>query len=481
MLVTGEVYESKVAAEVLPAVDVVVVGGGTAGVVAALAAARGGAKTMLIESRGYLGGMLTSGNAGITMYIKFSGRPHEHAADVELLKTAPGELHVAGGIAMEITERLMAAGCAIGNSGTAGSYVFTSPEDFKRMLFEMMKEAGVELRLHSQFVDVVREGDRVLGVVLESKSGRQVVPAKQFIDASGDGDVAVRAGAEYTVGVTERDVCAAEAEVGTMMNMGVMFRVGNVDLLTTFEWLKENPVHYRKQPFARFTFEEAYERLKRNENATINIMREGETPGGIQVYNLPTPGVVTLCCPQLKNLDGCDAGDLTRAEVMMAEMLGRWMESIKRIPGFENAYLLQVPEMGVRETRHIAGDYLLTIEDIYHRKHFADCIGFGAHPIDTHPRPAWLNDPETSYPPRWFFEIPFGSMLVSKLANVMTAGRCISATHEAFGCIRPTVQCMVIGEAAGTAAAMAVGEGVELRGIDIETLRSKLKENKALC
>ena len=94
---------------------------------------------------------------------------------------------------------------------------------------------------------------------------------------------------------------------------------------------------------------------------------------------------------------------------------------------------------------------------------FDDCIGFGAHPIDANPRPEWLKDPFTSYPPRWFFQIPFRSLLVKKLDNLLVAGRCISATHEAFGCIRPTVQCMVIGEAAGTAAAMAIQENLPLR------------------
>lgn len=481
MLTPGSHVVSQVRAEVLPPVDVAVIGGGTAGVIAALAAARGGAKTVLVESRGYLGGMLTAGNAGITMYIKFSGRPEEHDIDVKQLKSDPRELQIAGGITMELTNRMLAEGIAIGNEGTAGSYVFTSSEDFKRLLFLMMKEAGVEVRLHSLFADAVKDGDRISGVALESKSGRQFLPATQVIDASGDGDVAARAGAEYTVGVTGRDLCAAEAKIGEMMNMGVMFRVGNVDLETCFDWLEKNPQHFRKQPFARFTFEEARERMRRGENATINIIREHETPGGFQVYNLPTPGMVTLCCPQLKGFDGCRVEDLSRAEVMMAEMLERWMKSIRTIPGFERSFLAQVPEMGVRETRHITGDHLLTIEDIYHRTHFADCIGFGAHPIDTHPRPAWLNDPETAYPPRWHFEIPYRSLLVKGLANLQTAGRCISATHEAFGCIRPTVQCMIIGEAAGTAAALAVKQGVDPRALDVEVLRNTLKANGGLC
>ena len=137
--------------------------------------------------------------------------------------------------------------------------------------------------------------------------------------------------------------------------------------------------------------------------------------------------------------------------------------------------------MGIRETRHIQGDYVLELMDIYKQRSFDDCIGFGAHPIDTTPRPAWLKDPETSYPPRWNFQIPFRSLVVKGLENTLVAGRCISATHEAFGCIRPTVQCMVIGEAAGTAAALALKKGVPLRGLDHGELRGELKKNGVLC
>ena len=180
-------------------------------------------------------------------------------------------------------------------------------------------------------------------------------------------------------------------------------------------------------------------------------------------------------------MDGCNADDLTRAEVVIAKMLARWMEGIRAFPGFENAFLLQVPEMGVRETRHIEGDYLLTLEDIYHQKQFEDCIGFGAHPIDTRPRPEWLNDPETSYPPRWYFQIPFGALIVRDLDNLLVAGRCISATHEGFGCIRPTVQCMVTGEAAGTAAALAVAQGCDPRKLSVVELRERLHKNQVLC
>jgi hypothetical protein len=466
----GGEYVQQVRAKVLEPVDVVVAGGGTAGVIAALAAARGGAKTMLIEGRGFLGGMLTDGNAGITMFQKFSGKPEEHAKDLETLAKDPDALHVAKGIPMEITKRLLAKKYALGNEGTVGAYLFTSSENFKRVLVEMMEEAKVKLRFYSMIVDVVKDGSVVKGVVMESKSGREIVPAKMFIDCTGDGDLCVRAGAEYTVGVTKDDVCAAKAKIGEMHPMGVMFKVGNVDFDRLFDYLGEHREFFSRQPFARFTYEEAFARYKKGEMATFDLWRKGKNPARVQVYNLPDKGVACLGCPSIAKRDGCNADDVTAAECELAKIIGRWMDSLRDFPGFEKAFLLQVPQMGVRETRHIQGDYVLGLMDIYEQKKFDDCIGFGAHPIDTRPRPAWLNDPETSYPPRWHFQIPFRSLVVKGLDNTLVAGRCISATHEALASCRVMGNAMATGIGAGAAAAQAVKKGIDVRAVDASKL-----------
>jgi len=471
----GDTYKSNVEVPVVAETDVLVAGGGPGGCAAAIAAARNGAKVMLIERYGSLGGMMTSGNAGLTMYIKYSGNPQEHVKDHKTLETNPEELQIVGGIPREITDRLLATNVGIGNFGTCGPYVFTSSEDFKRLLFQMMKESKVQLRLHSWVVDVIREAEELNALVLESKSGRQAITARQFIDATGDGDVAARAGVPYYAGVTPEDLCAKETKTGVMQTMGVMFKVGNVDLQRTFDWLTENPRHFGKQNFARFTLEEAREHFGKGEMATIMILMD-KTPTGFQVYNLPTEGVVTLCCPSVRG-DGCNVEDLTRAQVTVATMVGRWLDNIKEaIPGFQNAFLLDCPEIGVRETRHILGDYIMNIEDIYHQTKFEDCVGLGSHPIDTRPRPEWLDDPETSYPPRWYYQIPFRCQIARDRSNLLTAGRCISATHEGSGCIRATVQCMITGQAAGTAAAMCVKQNANPRDLDTDELRRTLTE-----
>jgi hypothetical protein len=467
----------QVETEVLPEVDVIVAGGGTAGVVAALAAARNGARVTLIERYGYLGGMLTAGNAGLTMYTKYSGKRVEHDRDEETLKTAPEEIQIVGGIPREITERLLESGMGRGNSGTFGSYVFTSSEDFKRLLFDMMKEARVKLRLHSLITDVIREGDLIKGVVLESKSGRQFLPAGMLVDATGDGDVAARSGVPFTVGVTDKDICATPALIGNCAVAGVMFKVGNVDLAETFAWLEKNPEKFVEHPFARFSFKTAKRNFECGETCTMAV-RFSDVDSWFHIYNTPCAGVVTLCCPNIKGVDGCSVEQLTDSEMIMADMVGRWVKRIKsQTPGFEKIFLLDCPQIGIRETRHIQGEYLLTLEDIYHSKSFPDCIGRGSHPIDAHPRPAWLNAPEDAYPARWSFEIPYRSLVARGVDNLLVAGRCISATHEAFGCIRPTVQCMITGEAAGTAAALAFKAGIPPRKLNVKRLRSILEKN----
>ncbi|MBU8902717.1 MAG: FAD-dependent oxidoreductase, partial [Victivallales bacterium] len=414
-----------------------------------------------------------------TMYTKFSGHPDEHAKDQKAIEENPKDVQIVGGIVREITERLLETNIGLGSSGTFGSYVFTSSENFKGLLFQMMKEAKVKLRLHSWVVDVIQEKDTIKGVVLESKSGRQFVPAKQFVDTTGDGDLAAQAGVPFTIGVTKDDICAKKTNIGDMTNPGVMFKLGNVDLNRTFAWLTESPECFGMQGFARFSLEEAKERYEKGEMSTM-IVRANKVPDWFQIYNQPDEGVVTLCCPCVKDIDGCDSDQLTRAEVIIADMVNRWVTTIKKLPGFEKAFLLNCPEIGVRETRHIQGDYVLNLMDIYEGKDFKDSIGLGSHPIDTYPRPAWLNDPETAYPPRWYFKIPYRSLVAKGKENLLIAGRCISATHEAFGCIRPTVQCMITGEAAGTAAALCIQEKTIPRALDIDLLQKTLKNREVL-
>lgn len=469
----GETVSCTVKATVVDKADVVVAGGGTAGCVTAIAAARAGADVLLVERYGYLGGMMTAGNAGLTKYIVHEVDYEAYRPVLEELAHDPKSVQVIGGLPMEITQRLIDAGAGIGTAGQAGSYVFTAQADFKYLLLTMMEEAGVRLRFHSLIVDVLKDQDRVAGVVVESKAGRQVILGDQFVDATGDGDVAAKAGALFFLGVGPDDLGAKEgAPMGAMGAMGIMFRMGNVDLERCFGYLRSHTDQLRIQRCALLGFGEAYEAFQQGDMMTINVAGIGPS---FQIYNSPLPGVVTLCCPCYDG-SGLSVEDLTKGEIALAKEVMRRIGMLRAsLPGFEEAYLIDLPEIGVRETRHIVGEYLLTIEDVLTSREFEDAIGRGSHPIDTSPIPAFLR--EHPLPPRWSFHMPYRSLVAKDLENVLLAGRCISCTHEASGCTRPTVQCMVTGQAAGTAAALCATSGVAPRDLDVDTLQQRLTDD----
>jgi ribulose 1,5-bisphosphate synthetase/thiazole synthase len=471
-LSVGSIYTSLVPATVTAEADVVVAGGGTAGCVAAIAAARNGASVILVERQGYLGGMMTAGNAGLTKYIVHEESQTAYGEVLADLGKAPASVQVVGGLPMEITDRLIETGAGIGTCGTAGSYVFTAQADFKALLLAMMEEAGVRLVLHSLLVDVIKDGDRVRAVVTESKSGRQAILADVFVDATGDGDLAAKAGVPYNVGVGPDDVSAADGiPVGTTQSPGALFRVGNVDMARCFDYLLCHPNQFQVQHFALLGLEEAYESFRRGEMMTIVIAVSSHR---FQIYNTPIPGVFTLLCSSLKG-DGLSVEDLTQLEIAISKAVRSRVETLREeLPGFEACFLLDCPEVGVRETRHIGGEHVLDIEDVLLGTEFPDSIGRGCHPIDVSPVPEAVK--KHPLPPRWSFTIPFGSLVAKAVDNVLLAGRCISASHEAFGCTRPTVQCMVTGEAAGTAAAMCVQAAVRPRDLDTQALRRRLAE-----
>lgn len=472
MLKVGDTYTSKVEASVVAEADVLVAGGGTAGCVAAITAARNGANVLLVERYGFLGGMMTAGNAGLTKYIVHCSNREKYARVLKRLSENPSEVQIVGSIPMEITERLLSMKSAVGTDGTAGSYIFTSSEDFKWLLFEMMKEAGVKLLLHSLIVDVIKKDDIVEGIVVENKSGRQVILANVFIDASGDGDVAAKAGVPFEVGVGSGDLSAKTGiPVQSMQDMGVMFKVGNANMEKCFEHLKIHPDEFEIQGCALLNMEEAHASFLNGDMMTINFKTLGWST---QIYNSPIPGVLTICCPCYTG-NGLSASDLTEGELELAKIVRRWVSRMREsMPGFENVYLLDCPQIGVRETRHILGEYVLTIDDIFSSREFEDGIGKGSHPIDVQPIPEVLR--KRTLPPQWQFNIPYRCLVPKEIDNLLVAGRCISVTHEAFGCTRSTVQCMISGQAAGTASAMCIKQNLNPRNLNTDELRKTLAD-----
>lgn len=420
--------------------DLVVVGAGPAGIIAALAAARNGAKTLLIERYGFVGGMAATGLAFLTFH------------------DAHGR-QVIRGIPEEMVDRLIASGHSVGHIDARSieprfDSITTTPfhpEGMKQVGLEMLLESGVDLRFHSIVVDALVGNHRIAGVVLEGKAGRELVLSQFTVDASGDGDVAARAGADFEKG---------RSKDGLMQAVSLMCRVGGVDIKTARKFKARELLAMVKQA---------------NE--------KGEVPadvGGIWPSYLPT-GEVTLNMTSITRIDGTSVEDLTRAEIEARRQIPILLNFLRtNVPGYERVYLVETaPMMGIRETRRILGDYVLTEHDVLRETQFSDSIAQSSYGIDIH-NPTGLGTYLKALEHGGSHGIPYRCLLPRKVDGLLTAGRCISATHEASAAIRVMATCMATGQAAGTAAALSVKSAVPPRDLDIQALQKKLVEQNAV-
>ena len=441
---------------VVAEVDVCVVGGGPGGVPAAVAAARQGAKVLLIERHGFLGGMATAGLIG-PILGHVASRSH---------------VPVLGGIPRELCKRMAAIGQAMDwDEAVATCWgVPFDPEGFKIVADRLIREAGVRLMLHAFCVgSVVRDG-RVTHVVVESKSGRQAVAAKIFVDATGDADVAFWAGAECTLG---------RPADGRPMAMGSMFRIGGVGGL---------------DGGAR--------------DAALAAMRRAVQDGSANFYHITLGhlGSTVRADELTANItrragDGTRVEDLTDAELAIREQMWQALELWRSAPGAEGLYLIATPaHVGVRETRQVVGLARLTGQDVVDARKQPDGIARAGYWIDIHcPRGSVGQGtvhlcsrkcadrscymvrefadqlPDELYPPEGeWFDIPYRALVPVRVDGLLIAGRCISGDHQAMAAVRVMGTCMAIGEAAGTAAAMAADAGCQPRALDVPALRARL-------
>jgi hypothetical protein len=438
--------------------DVLVVGGGPAGIGAAVAAARNGAKVLLVERYGFLGGNLTIAMVNpMFTFHDVNGR------------------QVIRGIAGELVERLIRLTATPGHvtdlTFDNASMTPFDPEGMKLLLFDMVEEAGVELMLHTVVADAIREGSAVTGVIVENKSGRQAICPKLVIDCSADADIVARIGAPFVKG-RESD--------GAMQPVTLFYRIGGVDIPALRRWMKDHRDWLKDSP----TDEEidgsqllAFLGLK---DLVKKAMESGEFPADaaprILMYQLPKDGQIAVNCTRLQGIDGTNAADLTRAEIStrrQAWQIHRFLQ--KNVGGFERSYILDTGvQVGVRETRHIVGDYTMTEEDVLAGRHFEDGIACGTFAIDIHP-PEGEQQVFTGSG-KAVYEIPYRSLLPQGVDNLLVAGRSISATHNAFGSIRVMATAMAIGQGAGTAAAQAVKRGCGTREVDVADVRRRLIE-----
>lgn len=438
-------------------VDVAVIGGGSAGVAAATAAARNGASTVLIERYGFLGGTSTAGMVGpfMTSY------------------TPDGKRQLVAGIFQEVIDKMVQMGGAVDPSTTEAGSAWASfidlghanvtpfsVEALKMAALEMVCEAGARIRFHTSFVDVVMRDQQIDGIVILDKAGLGLIRARTVIDTSGDGDIAAKAGAPFEVG--------RKAD-GKMMPVTLFLTIGNVDDERVIAWMKEHEVLHPGERLFECIVKQA------RESGDWTLEREF-----LNIYREPTPGQWRVNTTRVQNVDGTNPDDLSRAEIesrRQAWELIRFFRS--HCPGLENAQLLATgTQVGVRETRHILGDYVLNGADVLEGRKFEDSIAQCSYPIDIHDPQGPRGRLEGIHADH--YEIPYRCLVPRDVENLLVAGRPISADHEGAASARVIPPCYATGQAAGTAASLAIKQGVAPRDVDIDQLRTTLSEQGAI-
>lgn len=417
-----------------PASEVIVCGAGSAGIGAALAAARHGAHVTLVDPAGYVGGNMVSG--------------------LYLIGCYDGEKQIVKGLFDEMIARLRERG-GVDLYPTETTGLPVDPEMLKVLLLEMLEEAGVELRLHTQLVGVVREGDRVRYALVEGKGGRRALPADYFIDTTGDADLAFHAGVPCEMG-RHLD--------GAVQPQTLIFSVGGIDQ-EAFE--KAGGWSYMYECFDQVTAANAFRnpRKKSFSGYWTTKSRQGEL-----MFN------VTRVLRQ----DVTKSRGLTSAEVESRLQAWEFVQDFLRphVEGFANAYLVwTAAHVGIRETRRIRGHYVMTKDDIWNFRKFEDVVVCGSYPIDIHsPTGADTEFPQEHFYGGKYWTIPYRSLVPLEVENLLVAGRCLSATHEALSAVRCIANTLAMGEAAGTAAALCRGRQLAAIDLPIEELQAALSE-----
>jgi hypothetical protein len=415
---------------VIAETQVLVVGSGPAGIAAAVAAARCGAQTMLVERYGCFGGALSVGQVeSYTWYFNEN-------------------TYTAEGISKEIDDRMVACGGTQHDDRGTGNFI--NPEKYKYMLDCWIAEEGIRPLLHAFVTDVVMEGNVLKGVIVESKSGRGAILADRIVDATGDGDVAARAGADFEQGKDNN---------GQVLPVTMVFGVSGVDTKMFRNYIESNPettnpdTHGLKLPFRR-------------------AKQDGRWPvdrdGGAWKELTPNGEFTSLNLTLENGIDGTNVWDLTHAEIMGRQQV-MWAVDVLRDyakeMGFENCTLRSMAgQIGIRETRRIKGEYSVCRADVLGHAEFDDTIGVFTTFIDG----------EVVSKDDAHFQLPYRMILPKKLENLAVAGRCASCEDDAIQTVRMMVCCATTGQAAGTACALSIKEGVSLRNMDVSKLQAQL-------
>ena len=495
MISRSEASKLKPEPESVEEMDVVVVGGGPAGFTAAYAAAKTGAKTALIENASFLGGTTTGCLISPMMGWRVMRYPDQGEQYTQLSTE-----QTVGGFPVEFIGRLKAAGGAWLPDDEVTTMIATDPESVKIVMEEMLDEAGVDIWYLTQFIDAVVEEGRVTGVVVASEGALHLIWCKAAVDASGDGDLAVRAGADFQFG---------RPDDGKPQPVTLPYMLGGVDFERFVEYLKENPEEVVR-PEKRIDFrqtitvemvEEYYRKgwpilIQGLGKAASQAAANGEFPvpmGGDR------PSAHTGMLQAVKggkvvwsvSGHGGDMGfgvDSTDHRQMRAALIAgrKFALSMTRfykkyVPGFEDSYLLQTaPMLGVRESRRIVGDYMLTEEDARQCREFDDAVGRSGCRIDIHVPDSRSRGTASDIGPKGWYHIPYRVLLPKGIEGLLVAGRCASNSHVAHASMRHQAVCMVTGHAAGTAAALAVQQDTTPRRLEVEGLQAILRNQGAI-
>lgn len=440
----ASVLEPSRETPILGEYEIVILGGGPAGIVAAAAAGRTGRSTILVERYGFLGGAGTA--AGVTNFCGLHANVHgEHR-------------RVVHGLSGEFTDRIDRLGglnaphLSLAGKITAQAYDTSA---YKIAADEFLAASGVRMLFHAFGVGVTKRSEAEIDtVVIESKSGRHAIRGRMFIDCSGDGDLAAWAGAPYEIG----------DGAGNMLYPSTNFRISGVD-----------PVKAGR----------AWEIIPK-------LMEEAEKQGrrfprrGALVRPQKNPIEWRANVTQIKNPDGTAVSGIDVEQLSYGEIEGRrqcWdvFEFIKGVtPGFENAYIVEIgPQIGIRETRRVLGEYLVSESDILECASFTDSIGVNGWPVEAHVSGAVLLKFPKIPESRGFNQLPYRMIVPRAINNLFLAGRCASMTHDGQSSARVSGPCFVMGQAAGTAADLAMRSGVVPRALDVKVLQKTLQTNGA--
>lgn len=448
--------------------DVVVIGAGSAGIAAAVSAARNGARTILVDAGPMVGGELVSG------------------LPLNACLNARGEW-VVGGVIRELLDTCRSMGGLIEPYFDWRSLWLTcvDPEVMKLAVAKLLRKAGVRLLLYSFADDVVADESRLHGIFVVNKQGRTLLRAQQFIDCSGDGDISVLAGAMSEMGGPQ----------GELQPVTLIFRMVGVETEPLLDFVRCHPDYVglgecllepRSKP-------ECAAALYRQ--GIPSVFFDGRGPflvEAIERGELFPCGLLAVCpvstqrkevslnTTRIANLDATNPDRLSGALPDLLEQVWACARFLKaRVPGFENSQFSGIaPRIGIRETRRIMGETVLQREDVLEGRKRDDGICKGAHELDVHGagnvhRREMINNGGS-------YDVPFGCLLPKGTTNLLVAGRCLSATREAHGSARVMGTCMGMGQAAGTAAAMAATAGKALRQLSIAALRDRLRAQGAV-